>query len=97
MCGQEEDQVSAEVSGPSLQPGPGLLREPAGESGAGEIRPTDSQQTNQKVDGYEIKHILNLFSGVSPVCFTFTLLGQLCVPSYFTVLVCLHLKSAHLH
>lgn len=36
LCGQEEDQVGEEVSGPPLQPGPGLLREPAGESGAGE-------------------------------------------------------------
>lgn len=36
LCCQEEDQVSEEVFGSSLQPGPGLLGEPAGESGAGE-------------------------------------------------------------
>lgn len=38
LCCQEEDQVSEEVSGSSLQPGPGLLGEPTGESGAGEIQ-----------------------------------------------------------
>lgn len=38
LRGQEEDQVGEEVSGSSLQPGPGLLREPAGQSGAGETR-----------------------------------------------------------
>ncbi len=38
LCGQEEDQVSEEVSGSSLQPGPGLLWKPTRESGAGETR-----------------------------------------------------------
>lgn len=48
LCGQEEDQSSEEVSGSSLQSGPGLFWKPTGESGAGKNQQRGTKTENSK-------------------------------------------------